>query len=232
MVRNPCRSLIVAFVSAAMLLLQVQPSLAAARVPSGSQTNQSPFAVITQVKLAHLGRANATSGTTVYPGDTVDTDPGGELRLMAGSGQIYLLSSSAANLLRSGAILQAALVRGTVGFSGLTDHQFQIVTPEGIVEAADGLPAYGQVTTTANNDIVISAYTGALVLHRGAQTLLVKAGQSYYVSLVPDPEPPQRKAGVVPAYSSHLEWRLVVVGAEAALGYYLWQLYSVSPSVP
>lgn len=230
--RDCCRFLVIALISGGMLLLQSQPLSAATPMPPGTQDSRAPFAVTTLANLAHIDKVNAASGATVYPGDTVRTEPGGELRLMAGMGQIYLLSNSAANLLRSGAILQAALVSGTVGFSGLTDHQFQIITPEGIVEAAGGLPAYGQVTTSGPHDIVISAYTGALVLHRGAQTLLVKAGQSYYVSLVPDPEPPQKKAGVVPAYSGSLEWRLVVIGGEAGLGYYLWQFYSVSPTVP
>lgn len=226
------RSLVIAFICGGMLFLQCPISLVATPRPPQSQENQAAIGVITLANLAHIGKANAVGGTTVYAGDTVDTEPGGELRLMAGPGQIYLHSDSAANLLRSGAILQAALVRGTVGFSGLTDRQFQIITPEGIVEAADGLPAFGQVTTAAHNDIVISAYSGALVLHRGAQTLIVKPGQSYYVELVADPLPPQRKAGVAPAYSGHLEWRLIVVGAEAGLGYYLWQFYSISPFVP
>jgi hypothetical protein len=222
----------IALISTGMLLLQFQPSQAAP--PStDSQTNAVPSAVITLANLAHIGRANAVGGTTVYPGDTLDTAPEGELRFTIGAGQVYLLSDTAANIVRSsGSVLQAAIVRGTIGFSSLTDQQFQIVTPEGIVEAADGLPAFGQVTVTGPNDIVISAYTGALVLHRGAQTLLVKAGQSYYVSLVPDAQPPQRRAGVVPAYNYHLEWRLVVVAAAAGIGYYLWQLYDVSPSIP
>jgi hypothetical protein len=226
------RSLLIAFISSGMLLLQVQPSLQAAPAPTDSQANAAPFAVIALATLAHVGRANAAGGTTVYPGDTLDTASGGELRLTVGAGQVYLLSDTAANILRSGAILQAAIVRGTIGFSSLTDHQFQIVAPEGIIEAADGLPAYGQVTITGPNDIVISAYTGALVLHRGAQTLLVKAGDSYYVSLVPDPEPPQRRAGVIPAYNYHLVWRIIVVAAAGGIGYWLWRTYCESPIDP
>jgi hypothetical protein len=224
--------LAVALISSGMLLMQVQPSLQAAPGPRDSQTGAAPFAVVTLARLAVLGNSNAVGGTTVYPGDTLETMPGGELHLTVAGGQVYLLSDTAADVLRSGSVLQAAIIRGTVGFSSLTDQQFQIVTPEGIVEAADGLPAYGQVTTDGPHNVVISAYTGALVLHRGAQTLIVKAGQSYYVSLVPDPEPSRQKAGIVPAYNYHLVWRIIVIAAAAGVGYYLWQLYSVSPTTP
>ncbi|HEX5425005.1 MAG TPA: hypothetical protein VFW94_15765 [Candidatus Acidoferrales bacterium] len=226
------RSLLIALISSGMLTLQVQPSLQAAPAPTDSRAIQAPLAVVVLAELAHIGNANAAGGTTVYPGDTLDTEPGGELRLTVAGGQVYLLSDSAANVLGSGSTLQAAIVRGTLGFSSLTDQQFQIVTPEGIVGAADGPLAYGQVTITGANDIVISAYTGALALHRGSQTLIVKAGQSYYVSLVPDPQPPQRKAGVVKTYNFHLVWRIIVISGLGTTGYLIWRKYCESPVDP
>lgn len=229
-----CRSLSAALTLSGLLLLQIQPSLQAAPPQGSSQTDSAPLAVLTLVKLAHLGTANAVSGTTVYPGDSLDTGAGGELHLRLAGGQVYLLSDTAVSIGNSRSVLQATLLRGTVGFSSLTDRQFQILAPEGLVEAAYGQPAYGQATITGPNDIVISAYVGALVLHRGDQTLIVKAGQSYYISLVRDEAegPPQRRAGVAPAYNGHLVWRIVVVSAAAGLGYYLWQFYSVSPFTP
>lgn len=215
-----------------MLLLQVQPSLQAAPTRAGAQTNAAPFAVIVLAESAHVGVANATRGTTIYPGDTLNTEPGGELRLTVAGGQVYLLSDTAANILRSGSVLQAALVRGTIGFSSLTDQQFQIITPEGIVEAADGLPAYGQVTSTAQNDIVISAYSGSLVLHRGAQTLIVQPGQSYYVSLVPAPEPPEGKTHTGHRPETQLVWRMILITSAGLGGYFLWREHSESPVDP
>lgn len=227
------RILLIAVISSGMILPQGQPSLQAATDrPKNPGPDGAPFGVVVRAVLAHLGGANLVGGTTAYPGDFLDTAVGGNLRLVVGGGQVYLLSDSAAKLMRAGSVLQASMTRGTVGFSALTGQQFQIVTPEGVVEAADGLPAFGQVTFSGPSDIVVSAYTGALVLHRGRQTLLVKAGESYYVSLVADDAPPQRRAGVTPAYSYHLVWRIIVVGAAAGVGYYLWQLYSVSPVLP
>lgn len=209
------------------LLLLVQPLLRADTAATDGPPGRSAVVVLAQ--LAHIDNMNAVGGTTVYPGDSIDTAPGGSLRLTVGPGQVYLLSDSAVTLLHSGSVLQASLIRGTVGFSSLTDQDFQIVTPEGIVEAANGLPTYGQVTFAGVKDIVISTYTGELVLHRGNQTLAVKAGQSYYVSLVPDDPYPQKGST---AYNYHLEWRLVVIGAAAGVGYWLWRIFSVSPVTP
>lgn len=226
------RGFLIALISCGMLILQTQP-IQAAPAASSSQANASPLAIIALADLAHVGSANAAGGTTVYPGDSLDTEPGGQLRLTVAGGQVYFLSDTAAKIGNSGSILQATIVRGTIGFSSLTDRQFQILAPEGLIEAAYGAPAYGQVTITGPNDIVVSAYTGALVLHRGDQTLIVKAGQSYYVSLVPDEaSPPQRRAGVVPALNEHLVWRIIVIGAAAGIGYWLWRQWSESPIDP
>ncbi len=222
------RSLLIALISSGMLLLPSQPSAAAA--PTDSRTNPAtPFAIVVLADSAHIGKANAAAGTSVYPGDSLDTAPGGELRLTAAGGQVYLLSDTQVKMDHSGPVLQATLVRGTVGFASLTEHQFEIHAPEGVIEAANGLPAYGQVTMTAHSDIVISAYSGALVLHHGSQMLVVKAGQSYYVALVPDDPLPHRTDK---PYNYHLVWRIVVVGGAAGLGYYLWQKYSESPVDP
>jgi len=227
---RPCfRSLLIALICSGMLLLQIQPSVQAAVPSTDSQTNGATFAVIVLADLAHIGKANAASGTTVYPGDSLDTAPGGELRLTVGGGQVYLLSDTAATVGQSGTALRATLVRGTLGFSSLTDRQFQILAPEGVVQAAGGLPAYGQVTMTAHNDIVISAYTGALVLHRGSQSLVVNAGQSFYVELVPNDPVPHRPDS---PYNYHLVWRIIIIGGAAGIGYYLWQKFCESPVDP
>jgi hypothetical protein len=191
-----------------------------------------PLAIIALAEHAHIGQLNASNGTTVYPGDSLDTEPGGELRLAVGAGQVYLLSDSAANLNRKGTVLRASIVRGTVGFSSLRGQQFVIDTREGVVHAANGVPAYGQVTITGAKDFVVSAYTGSLVVERGDQRLLVNAGQSYYVSLVSGADPPDGQGGVVPALNEHLVWRIVIIGAAAGIGYWLWQHYSESPADP
>lgn len=230
-----CRGLLVALISCGMLGLQLQtPVQAAPPGPASKAAARFPLPVIIVAEHAHVRGVTASNGTTVFPGDALDTEPGGELRFAVGPGQAYLLSDSEANIKQAGGTLEASLVRGTVGFSGLTAAQFEIDTPEGVVHAANATAAYGQVTFAGPKDIVISVYTGTLELERGDQKLFVNAGQSYYVSLVPDagPEPPQNGAGVTPAVNEHLVWRIIVITAAGLTGYFLWRGFSVSPVDP
>ena len=228
-----CRGLLIALISCGMLGLQLQSPAWAAPVTPASKAAPSPLPVIISAQGAHIGNITASSGTTVYPGDALDTEPGGELRFAVGPGQVYLLSDSAANIKQLAGAIRASLQRGTVGFSGLTAQQFDIEAPEGVVHAANGGTAYGQVTITGPQDIVISAYSGAIALDRGSQHLVVNAGQSYFVSLVPDADqPPQRDAGVTPALNEHLVWRIVIITAAGLTGYFLWRHFSASPVTP
>jgi len=193
-----------------------------------------PFGVIALADHAQVGTAAASNGATVYPGDTLETDSGGTLRLTIGKGQVYLLSQSAASLGETAGVLSASVLRGTVGFSSLTSQQFQLDTPEGAIHAANGLPAFGQVTLTGPKELNVTAFKGTLLLERGDQTLAIQAGQTYDVALVPnDPnEPSQRAAGVKSALNEHLVWRIIVIGAAGGIGYWLWQHFSESPKDP
>lgn len=217
-------------ISCGILTVQIQPLVQASPSFAARQTNAPPVAVIVLADLAHVSNANASGGTSVYPGDSLDTAPSGELRLTIAGGQVYLLSDTAVRVDSSASVLRATLLRGTIGFTSLTDRQFQIVAPEGLIEAADHLPARGQVTITGPSDLVISAYNGALFLHRGDQSLVVKAGQSYYVSLVRDRAPSWRKSDSASPY--HLVSRSVLIGTATGVGYWLWRIWTESPVDP
>jgi hypothetical protein len=197
-------------------------------IPAPLQGSEiKPFGIVVRADRARVGEANASNGSTVFPGDSLDTDSGGELRLTIGKGQAYLLSTSAANLGQKGNILVASVMRGTVGFSALTAQQFELDTPEGTIHAANGLPAFGQVTLTGPKELIVSAYSGTLLLERNEQRLVIQAGQSYDVALVPDESaPPQGPTGVKPAYNDKLVWKLVVIGGAALVGYFLWRHWS------
>ncbi|HUJ31862.1 MAG TPA: hypothetical protein VLY23_11325 [Candidatus Acidoferrum sp.] len=215
------RCLLIALISTGMLNLPIQAA-------------DKPFGTIALADQAHVGTADAATGATVYPGDRVDTLAGGSLRLRVGTGQFYLLSSSAANLSQAGDVLRASVVHGTAGFSSLTAREFELETPEGVIHAANGLPAYGQVTIAGPKDLVVSAYRGDLILERDGQQLLVEAGKSYDVSLVADADatPPQGQAGVHPGYHDHLVWKAIIIGGAALTGYLLWRHFSESQTNP
>ena len=51
----------------------------------GFAANEKPLGLVLQAQEAHMDNAKLAVGTTVYPGDTVETDTGGTLRLKLGT---------------------------------------------------------------------------------------------------------------------------------------------------
>ena len=151
----------------------VAPTFAGTGV--GAAADEKPLGLVTQATLAQLGDAKAMIGTTVYPGDAVATDQGGLLRLRVGTSQIYLLSSSAAVLSSGTNNLSAKVVRGTVGISTTSSDPVSLELPEGILRPANGEPTYGQVTMVSANEVVITAYSGSLVLDNDGELHTIPA---------------------------------------------------------
>lgn len=201
--------------------------------------DEKPLGLITQAQDAHLGDANVAIGTTVYPGDTIATDPGGTARLKVGGSQIYLLSSSAATLSQSSNVVHAVVARGTVGFSSNGTDQLGLEIPEGILRAAPGIPTYGQVTIVSPIEVIITAYRGTLVLDNDGELHTIAEGKSYRVTMDLQPAAaPQGPAGAPTSGSvpypkhRHLLFDLIVLGATAGVTVAVWQELTESPSKP
>ncbi len=206
---------------------------------SAFAADEKPLGLVTQAQDARLGEAKVAIGTTVYPGDTIATDVGGIARLKVGGSQIYLLSASAATLSQSSNAVHAVVARGTVGFSSNGTDQLALEIPEGILRAADGVPAYGQVTIVGPLEVIISAYRGTLVLDNDGELHTIPEGKSYRVTMDLQPSTePQGPAGA-PTSSTvtypkrrHLLFDLIILGAAAGAGYALWYHLTESPSNP
>jgi hypothetical protein len=233
-VKNIARSFLVAALSAGLV---GAPAFAA------SAADEKPLGLVTQAQMAQLGDAKAAVGTTVYPGDTLATDLGGLLRLKVGNSQIYLLASSSATLQENTTVVSAKVIHGTVGMSTVSSDPVSLEIPEGILRPAAGEPAYGQVTLVAQNEVVISAYSGSMILDNDGELHTIAAGKSYRVTmdLVRNPEPAQDAAGAQTSTKStmpkaarhrHLVFDTIVVGAAAVAGYALYEHFTESPSSP
>ena len=144
---------------------------------------EKPLGMVIQAQEAQLDNAKLAVGTTVYAGDTLVTDAGGGLRLKLGGSQLYLLAESAATFSQNTAVVHAVVARGTVGFSSNGADNVELEIPQGILRAADGQPAYGQVTILSAQEVVISAYRGALVLDNDGELHTIPAGKNYRVTM-------------------------------------------------
>jgi len=225
-VRDIARSCLVAFLMVGMLNL---PVFAA---------NEKPLGMVIQAEEAQLGSAKATVGATVYPGDSIATGTGGTMRLKVGSGQLYLLSASAATLAENTSAFHAVVNRGTVGFSSPAVEPFELETPLGVVRPAAGA-TYGQVTLTGPREMIVSAYRGDLIVDNNGELHTIPEGKSFRVSMDLDPVQPQPNAaqgpygsGVKPAVNPHFIIKLTAVAIVGFATYFIYQELSESPSKP
>ncbi len=192
--------------------------------------NEKPLGMVVLATNAHLDSADAAMGANVYGGDVLDTASGGTLRLKVGSGQLYLLSESAAELAPEIKKVHAKLTRGTIGFSAAAADGIEIETPVGTVRAADGQRAFGQVMLRGPREIIVTSYTGTLVVEREGEEYVIEEGKTYDMAL--PAEPPPQKYGVTQAYNDKLVVKVVIVGAAALAGFFLWCAESVSDYQP
>jgi co-chaperonin GroES (HSP10) len=229
-VRSMARLCLVVLLVASLLDI---PAFAAAEKPLG---------MVVQAQEAQLDNAKLAVGTTVYAGDTVVTDAGGGLRLKLGGSQLYLLADSAATLSQNTTVVRAVVARGTVGFSSNGADNVELEIPEGILRAADGQPAYGQVTILSAQEVVISAYRGALVLDNDGELHTIPAGKNYRVTMEFDQseqQPPAASTGgdnpiIQPRKRRRrkLAFYLIFTAAVAGFSYAIWDHLSESPSTP
>jgi hypothetical protein len=205
--------------------------------------NEAPLGLVTQAQSAQIGDTKVDVGTSIFPGDTLATGIGGTLRLKFGASQLYLLSGSSASLASTASTnaVHALVSRGTVGFSSNGKDQIELEIPQGILHAANGVPAYGQVTILSPSEVVISAYRGTLVLDYNGESRSIPEGKSYRVTLDLEPAAqPQAPAGAGTGSGSTkramntgaLAWAIVAVGAAGGLGYGIWDILSESSYTP
>ena len=208
-------------------------------LPAFAAAAARPLGLVIQAREALLDNSNLAVGTTVYPGDTVQTDEGGTLRLKFGATQVYLLSSSAATFSERESIIRATVGRGTVGFSADASSDVELAVAQGILRAANGHAAYGQVSIIGPQDVVITSYRGSLVLDNEGELHTIPAGKSYRVTMdlepAAQPAPPAHRgddAGVVPTKRRKLYFELLVLGAVAIGTGVIWYEVTQSPSLP
>jgi hypothetical protein len=211
-------------------------------IPAFAAAAEKPLGMVIQAQEAQLDNAKLQVGTSIYGGDTVVTDAGGGVRLKLGGSQLYLLADSAATLSQNAAVVHAVVARGTVGFSSNGADNVELEIPQGILRAANGQPAYGQVTILSAQEVVISAYRGALVLDNDGDLHTIPAGKNYRVTKDLDQSEQQAPAASTGGNNPIVQPRkrqrrklifyLIFTGAMAGISYAIWDELSESPSTP
>jgi hypothetical protein len=191
--------------------------------------------MIAETQSALLSGATAERGVDVYPGDTLMTEPGGSMRLAAGSSQLYLLSATQATLELDGRAIRAKMDHGAVDFSS-APGQFEVATPLGVVRGNGDGRTFAQVAILDPTTIRVSAITGNLLV-AGADGVMknIAAGETFEASFEPaggpDNGPPVQGVGG----PRKIRWRriiatAIILGGTAITTYLLYDEFTESCS--
>ncbi len=208
-----------------------------ADVPA-SASLAKPVGVITQVEDGWLDRTAATTGATVYAGDSLETGASGTLRLRVGRSQLYLLASSTAVLADSPGGVRATLARGTAGVASSGAASLELGTPLAVIRPKGSLPSHGQVTVLNPGEFLVSSYHGTLEVDVDGEIHAVSEGQAYRVIMEPEPQDSNSggwsgsRAGTIRIRSSRRKVIFVAaaIGVGTLLGAWIYHELTESPS--
>ncbi len=158
--------------------------------------NVTPLGTVIAADRAHVGRANADVGTTVYGGDLLSTDMQGSVQVRAGAARLLLTSVSSATVDNSEGAPSAKLLRGTATFSTGNAHAFTLYASTATIRPETDAPTIGQVTYVDDKELYVTARRGTLTVTVEDETQVIPEGRSYKVLLDPSAAP-QEPAGAV-----------------------------------
>jgi hypothetical protein len=203
---------------------------------------EKPLGMVTQSSSAWLDSAAAAVGATVYPGDTIDTEATGSIRLRAGTAQYYLMSASSSRLQPSANGINAELVRGTAGFaSGETDI-VELSALGATVRSRSGEAVHGRVTIVGANELVVTSFRGPFDISIDGDSHEIADGQSVRVQIVDAQDQGGGSkggngSGTIPAVRNRKKLLLVTLYVAAAVGagvggYFIYHELNESPHRP
>jgi hypothetical protein len=208
LLRSFVGGLLVAVLAQAPAVMAAPP---AASVPA--------LGVVTQAQRANVGNGSATTGSTIFDGDQLQTDKDGTLRVRIGTSQAYLFNQGAAVLHQSADGFSANLTRGGLVLSSGQGQTFHLVSNGATIQPSTGQPTVAQVTWVGPKELLVMSRKGALQVSMGNETQTVADGSSYRMVIDPPAAAasPASPAAVPQATQSGSNaFLLLLLGAAAA----------------
>jgi hypothetical protein len=141
--------------------------------------------VILQAERANIGNSTATTGSTVFDGDLLQTDRDGLLRVRFGTSQAALIAGGAAVVHQSPNGFSANLMRGEVVLSSGQGQKFSLVADGATIQPSTSQPTVAQVTWVSPKELLVMSRKGALQVSMGDETKTVADGASYRMLIDP-----------------------------------------------
>lgn len=147
------------------------------------------FGTVVSADRAHVGRAAASVGTTIFTGDSLDTEQLGSLQVRAGAARLLLSGSSRVTWGAEESVPAATLTAGTATFSTANSKAFALRVATAVIRPKGEEPTIGSVAVLNPKELTIHCTRGALTLTVIDDTLEIPEGTAYHIILDPGPEP-------------------------------------------
>lgn len=179
----------------ALFAATLSVSLIAVPVYSNTTPSVAPLGTVIAAERAHVGQSRADVGTTVYGGDRLSTDTQGSVQVRAGAARLLLLNSTVAEINDEDGTPYARLLMGTATFSTGNAHAFTLYASKAVVRANTDVPTIGQVVYVSDQELLVVAKRGSLVVTVADDTQVINEGTAYRVLIDPTLANAQQPSG-------------------------------------
>jgi hypothetical protein len=169
------------------LAISLSFGLTTASISTASTTGSAPgFGTVVSAQRAHVGRAAASVGTTVFSGDSLDTDTLGSLQVRASSARLLLSGDSRVTWGTEEGNAAATLKNGSAVFSATNAKAFALHASSAVIRPVGDAPAVGSVAILSPRELMVSCSRGSLAISVDDDTKVIAEGTAYRVDLDPD----------------------------------------------
>jgi hypothetical protein len=147
------------------------------------------FGTVVSADRAHVGRAAASVGTTIFTGDSLDTEQLGSLQVRAGAARLLLSGASRVTWGAEESMPAATLTAGTATFSTANSKAFALRFATAVIRPKGEEPTIGSVAVLNPKELTVHCTRGALTLTVIDDTLEIPEGTAYHINLDPNAEP-------------------------------------------
>jgi len=184
---------------------------------------------LTQAYDAHLNKAAAFPGLSVFEGEDVSTEPEGRLGVRVGRTTILLAGSSSASLHGIDGGAHVDLTAGTVSFNSPENGIVEIHAEEAFVRPGKNQLTQTEVTMPAPGILQIRARRGDLAFRYREEFQMLPEGATYRIYL-DSPAEPDDSAGSGAQKSIRLRKVSYFVVGTAGAGLTAWGIYEAAHS--
>lgn len=155
-----------------------------------STASTPELGTVVSAQHAHVGRAAASVGTTVFSGDSLDTEELGSLQVRAGAARLLLPADSRVTWNAEEGAAAATLRNGTAIFSTANAKAFALHASTATIRPNGDGPTVGSVSIVNPKELRVSCSRGTLAISVDDDTKTVAEGTAYRVVLDPDDQQP------------------------------------------